>query len=81
MVNYYTKIRVAEFAIRANGLSVGDKILIYGKKTPAHYHVIDEIQINHRSVLSVEKGENCGIKISVPVRPGDKLFRITDAGR
>jgi U32 family peptidase len=81
VVNYYTKIRVAEFAIRANGLSVGDKILIYGKKTPAHYHVIDEIQINHRSVLSVEKGENCGIKISVPVRPGDKLFRITDAGR
>ena len=78
VVNYYHKIQVAEFAVRANGLSVGDKILIYGKNTPAQYHIIEEIQIHHQSVPSVGKGENCGIKISVPVRPGDKLFRITD---
>ena len=78
VVNYYTKIQVAEFAIRAAEVNVGDKILIYGKKTPAYYSIIDEIQINHQSVPSVGKGENCGIKIHVPVRPGDKLFRITD---
>ncbi|WFN35614.1 U32 family peptidase [Methanogenium sp. S4BF] len=79
VVNYYTNIQVAEFAIRADGLSVGDTILIYGKKTPAHYHVIEEIQVHHRSVPSVRKGENCGIKLPFPVRPGDKLFRITVA--
>jgi len=78
VVNYYAKIQVAECAIRAGGLTIGDKILIYGKKTPAHYSVIEEIQIHHQSVPSVGKGENCGIKIPVPVRPGDKLFRITD---
>ena len=79
VVNYYTNIQVAECIIRADGLSVGDKILIYGKNTPAHYHVIREIQIHHESVPSVVRGENCGIKIPFQVRPGDKLFRITDA--
>ncbi len=78
VVKYYSKIQVAEFAIRAAEVTVGDKILIYGKKTPAYYSIIEEIQINHQSVPSVGKGENCGIKIPVPVRPGDKLFRITD---
>ncbi|KAF1078868.1 hypothetical protein MKMG_00287 [Methanogenium sp. MK-MG] len=78
VVNYYNKIRVAEFAIRAGEVNIGDKILIYGKKTSAHYSAIQEIQINHESVASAGKGENCGIKIPVPLRPGDKLFRITD---
>ena len=81
VVNYYAKIQVAEFTIRAGGVNVGDRILIYGKKTPAHYHDIEEIQIHHRSVPSAGKGEHCGIKIPFPVRPGDKLFRITGSGR
>lgn len=78
VVNYYSKIQVAEFSLRACGVSVGDKILVYGKNTPAHYSVIEEIQINHESVPSAGKGEHCGIKIPGPLRPGDKLFRITD---
>lgn len=78
VVNYYTKIQVAECAIRAGEVKIGDKILIYGKKTPAHYHVIEEIQIHHESVPSAMKGDNCGINISVALRPGDKIFRITD---
>lgn len=78
VVTYYPRIQVAEFAIRAGEVAVGDKILVYGKKTPAHYHIIEEIQINHESVPSAEKGEHCGIKIAALVRPGDKLFRITD---
>lgn len=78
VVNYYAKIQVAEFAIRAGEVHVGDTILVYGKNTPAHHSVIEEIQINHASVPSAGKGENCGIKIPVPLRPGDKLFRITE---
>jgi len=79
VVNYYNRIGVAEFRVRSHGLQVGDKILIYGKKTPAQYTQISEIQINHESVQSVDKGGNCGIKVASRVRPGDKLFRITDA--
>ncbi|MEA2034854.1 MAG: peptidase U32 family protein [Euryarchaeota archaeon] len=79
VVNYYKKIQVAEFLIRAGGLKIGDKILIYGKRTSAQNSVITEIQINHRSVQSVGKGERCGIKIPFTVRPNDKIFRITDS--
>ncbi|MDD4300342.1 MAG: U32 family peptidase [Methanomicrobium sp.] len=75
-VRYYKKIQVAEFQIRSQSLSCGDKILVYGKKTPAEYAVADEIQINHVSVQSAKKGQNCGIKLPFAVLPGDKLFLI-----
>jgi len=78
VVTYYPRIQVAEFVIRAGRVAIGDKILVYGKKTPAQYSNIEEIQINHTSVSSAGKGEHCGIKIAALVRPGDKLFRITD---
>jgi len=78
VVKYYNKIQVAEFLIRSGSLKIGDKILIYGKTTPAQYSVITEIQINHQSVELVNKGERCGIKTSFTVRPRDKIFRIID---
>ncbi|WOF16011.1 U32 family peptidase [Methanoplanus sp. FWC-SCC4] len=78
VVTYYKKIQVAEFLIRAGSLKIGDKILVYGKTTPARNTVINEIQINHQSVESAGKGERCGIKIPFIVRPKDKLFRIKD---
>jgi len=77
VVNYYKKIGVAEFIIRAGTLKPGDKILVYGKTTPADYCIVGEIQIEHETVKSVGKGQSCGIKIPFVVRPGDKLFRIS----
>ena len=79
VVNYYKKIGVAEFIIRAGSLKSGDKILVYGKTTPADYCIVEEIQIEHEAVESVEKGQRCGIKLPFVVRPGDKLFRIVDS--
>ena len=78
VINYYKKVGVAEFLIRSGSLKLKDKILIYGKTTPAQYTVVEEIQINHESVKVVSKGERCGIKVSSLVRPGDKLFLIKD---
>ncbi len=76
VVNFYNKISVAEFLIRAVTLNVGDKILVYGRNTPAGYLVVNEIQIEHESVLSASRGERCGIKLPFTVRPRDKLFVV-----
>lgn len=81
VVKYYKKIGVAEFIIRAGSLKPGDRILVYGKTTPAGYSIIEEIQIEHEAVEKVEKGQSCGIKLPFVVRPGDKLFRIVDSKR
>ena len=78
VVNFYSKIGVAEFLIRAGTLKVGDRILIYGKNTPAGYHDVGEIQVEHESVESVSRGERCGIKLPFTVRPKDKLFIVRD---
>ena len=77
-VNYYKKIGVVEFIIRAGSLKPGDKILVYGKTTPADYCIVEEIQIEHESVDFVGKGQRCWIKLPFVVRPGDKLFRISE---
>ncbi|EHQ35904.1 U32 family peptidase [Methanoplanus limicola] len=79
VVKYYRKIEVAEILIRAGSLKTGDKILIYGRTTPADYNIVDEIQIEHKKVESAVKGQNCGIKIPFTVRPKDKIFIIRDA--
>ena len=78
VVNFYSKIGVAEFLIRAGTLKVGDRILVYGKNTPAGYHDVGEIQVEHESVESVSRGERCGIKLPFTVRPKDKLFIVRD---
>lgn len=80
VVKYYKKIGVAEFIIRAGTVKPGDKILVYGKTTPADYCIVEEIQIEHEAVDSVSKGRRCGIKLPFAVRPGDKLFRISGSG-
>lgn len=81
VVNYYRKIQVAECALRSSPLTTGDRILIHGKITPAQTSVITEIQIHHEIVPKAEKGERCGFKVPFTVRPGDKVFKLVDAGR
>ncbi len=78
VVNYYNKIGVAEFLIRAGTLKLGDRILVYGKNTPAGYSDVGEIQVEHEPVESVSRGERCGIKLPFTVRPKDKLFIIRE---
>ncbi|MBP2132376.1 putative protease [Methanomicrobium sp. W14] len=81
VVNYYKKINVAEFFIRSEKICVGDKILVYGKTTPAGYSAVEEIQIEHNPVDFADKGQRCGIKLPFFARPGDKLFLVRDSGR
>ena len=78
VVNFYNRIGVAEFLIRAGTLKVGDRILVYGKNTPAEYADVGEIQVEHKSVDFVSRGERCGIKLPFTVRPKDKLFIVRE---
>lgn len=74
VLKYYNKINVAEIQLKHGGLSVGDEILIYGKTTPAAFAVVEEMEIRHSKVESVEKGNEVGLKLPFTVRPKDKVF-------
>ncbi|MFH1847268.1 MAG: peptidase U32 family protein [Candidatus Omnitrophota bacterium] len=71
---YYAKIRVAEITASGGEMKVGQKLLISGKKTPASFMVIDEIQIDHKPVNIVKKGNVAGVRMPFAGHRGDKVF-------
>jgi len=72
--DYFSHIEVA--AIKASGnIKVGDKIKIKGHTTDFEQS-IDSMQINRKSVSSVKKGDEVGIKVSDRVRKHDKIYLV-----
>ncbi|MBI4845752.1 MAG: U32 family peptidase [Candidatus Omnitrophica bacterium] len=74
VVKFCKKINVAEIKLQNGDLSQGQEILVSGKKTPAAFTVIKEIQQNHKFVKSAAKGELAGVKLPFSVKPKDKVF-------
>ena len=74
VLKYYKKINVAEILVTNEGLSCGQDILITGKKTPASFTCVTEMQVEHASVDHIDKGNAVGIKVPFEVRRKDKVF-------
>ncbi len=58
-------------------LKTGDRIHITGHTTDLEM-VVDSIQIDNAGVPEAKSGDSVGIKVPDRVRPGDKVFRITE---
>ncbi|MBU0683580.1 MAG: U32 family peptidase [Candidatus Omnitrophota bacterium] len=74
VIKFYKKISVAEISVMSGELKKGDKILITGKRTPAGFAEVKEMEIKHKSVDVVGKGTYVGIKLPFLVCPKDKVF-------
>ena len=58
-------------------LKTGDKIHIKGHTTDIEC-TVDSMQINNVNVSEGKAGDGVGVKVSDRVRPGDKVYKITD---
>ncbi|MCK4249280.1 MAG: U32 family peptidase [Candidatus Omnitrophica bacterium] len=74
VVNFYKKVNVAALKIKNAQIKKGDRILVYGKNTPAQIFKVDDIQIDNKSVEQAEKGETAGLKLPFKARRNDKVF-------
>ena len=72
--NFYKKINVAKIIIESNKLKIGDNILIIGPTTGVVEDKITSIQIAHKEVKEVRKGQRAGIKLNSLVRENDKVY-------
>lgn len=79
--NYFTNLKVAEFLIETNSVSVGDEILITGPTTGVIQTNVQEIRVDLKSVKTANQGEKCSILIDEIVRRSDKLYLIVDADK
>lgn len=73
--NYFSKISVAAIEITNGTLSVGDRLHFLGHTTEFE-STINSMQIEHKSVTEVKKGDSVGIKVPERVREGDKVYKI-----
>ncbi len=80
-INYFPRIGVAEFAIEAHELRLGDRLLVTGPTTGVVYFEAAEIRYDLKPVEKAEKGWRVSLPVPEKVRPSDKLFIIVPAER
>lgn len=76
---YFSRLGVGEFLLEAGGFQVGDKLLIVGPTTGAHYVTATDIHGDHGPVQKVEKGMRVSIPVPEKTRPSDKLYLIVSS--
>ena len=73
--NYFSNISVAAVEITGGTVSVGDTLHFLGHTTDFESR-ISSMQIEHKSVTEVKKGDSVGIKVAEKVREKDKVYKI-----
>ncbi len=77
-VNYFKKVKVAEFKLETKYLRVGDEILITGPTTGVIKTKVKELRLEDKPVEQVNKGDNFSMPLDEIIRPSDKLYRMED---
>jgi putative protease len=80
VVNFFSKLNVAEIKVETHSISVGDKILIIGPTTGAYEAQVQELRVEMQVVDQAKKGEHCSIAAAETLRRGDKVYLLVEAG-
>jgi translation initiation factor IF-2 len=75
ITHFFDRIGVAVIALDKAGLKKGDKIKIAGHGTEFE-QVVTSMQIEHKDVEAVKKGQDFGIKLDNPAKVGDLVFLV-----
>ncbi len=75
-INYLKRLGVAEFLREAEYLEKGDEILVTGPTTGVIEWKVPEIQVDHRPVDRVGKGEHFALAVPGKIRRSDKLYKL-----
>lgn len=76
VIHYYDKIGVAVISVINQPLRVGDMVKISGHDKEFNQK-IESLQVEHTKVPEIPQGEEGGLKVSEPVKPGDILYLLT----
>ncbi len=81
VTNFFKRLSVAEVAVEASPLSVGDEIFFMGPTTGVVEQTLDELHGEDGSVVqSAKQGTLCSIKSSATIRRGDQLYKFEAVG-
>jgi len=72
--HYWKKPKVAAVKLNAGKLKIGDEIIVTGKSTFFKTKIKD-MEINHKKIKKVEKGQEVGIKLP-KAKKGDDVYLV-----
>lgn len=75
ITHYFPKVGVAVVRV-GDELHTGDQVRISGPHQNFNQRVTS-MQIEHQTITTASKGQEVGMKVTQPVRPGDIVYRIT----
>lgn len=79
VVNFFSKLNVAEIKIETHSISLDDDLLIMGPTTGAYEGKVQEIRVDLKPVEKTIKGETCSLPVTETVRRGDKVYLVVSA--
>lgn len=73
ITHYFDRISVGVLKLKSK-VCCGDYIHIKGKDTD-FTQVIESMQVNHKDILCANKNDEVGIKVIMPVKRNDKVYK------
>ncbi|MFA5857289.1 MAG: U32 family peptidase [Candidatus Pacearchaeota archaeon] len=73
--HYYNNLGVGLIRLNSGKLNKNDEIYILGKTTGVIRHKVEQMQVEHKDVIEVKKGDNVGIVLP-KCRKGDDIYKI-----
>ena len=78
VIHYYPKAKVAHIRIKSREITTGDSILFIGDRTGVVEQQVDSFWVDDAPADRAKQGDECTIKITEPVRDGDKVYLWED---
>ena len=75
-MKYYEMAGIGEFLIEAQGVKVGDELLITGPTTGVIETVLTTMRADDEPVEQVKRGVTITFPINEKIRPSDKLYKL-----
>lgn len=73
VVHYYDKLGVAIVDLGSGGLKVGDEVK-FKRGDEEFTQKVESLQVDHKEVDSVKKGDSFGLKVDQPTKVGTELY-------
>ncbi len=75
-MKYYETAGIGEFLIEAQGVELGDELIIIGPTTGVIETMMTEMRTDNQPVESVKRGTTITFPVAEKIRPSDKLYKL-----
>lgn len=75
VVHYYDKLGVAIIDLDSKGLSLGQE-LKFERGEEEFTQKVSSLQVDHKEVEEVKKGDSFGLKVDKPTKPGTLVYLV-----